>query len=232
MPTRDRDQVVGLNSTRDADRYRFHDLLRELTVRQGGTRTLRDCGGRDGWPSHGVYFFYEHGELLADGQPRIVPRRHPRSHGDQPRHPVETAQPAPGQPGRRQSRRRQPPRSIFHRHVGTALLNRHHPDSELLNSWLAAKPSDRAAEAALERQVSTVIGSMPFTWLAVPTAESRGWLERNAIGLLARSRPSPDWSGRHASHEAVRTSGLWNVNHINVRYDDGFVDRLSAAAEV
>jgi hypothetical protein len=35
-------------------------------------RMLADCTGRDGWPRHGVYFFFEGGENRADGSPRVV----------------------------------------------------------------------------------------------------------------------------------------------------------------
>jgi hypothetical protein len=54
------------------DLRRFHELIQELANRQGGTRLLHDSSGRDGWPSHGVYFFYEQGEILDHGQPRVV----------------------------------------------------------------------------------------------------------------------------------------------------------------
>ena len=39
---------------------------------QHGWRTLRDARGTDGWPRHGVYFFYESGEVRADGRDRVV----------------------------------------------------------------------------------------------------------------------------------------------------------------
>jgi hypothetical protein len=31
-----------------------------------GPRRLRDCHATDGWPPHGVYFFFEPGEVRAD----------------------------------------------------------------------------------------------------------------------------------------------------------------------
>ena len=38
----------------------------------GGPRRLADSHGSDGWPRHGVYFFYEPGETRADGTDRVV----------------------------------------------------------------------------------------------------------------------------------------------------------------
>jgi hypothetical protein len=50
-------------------------------------------------------------------------------------------------------------------------------------------PMLRAAENALECEVSKVICAMPFLWLAIndePGAESlRGYIERNSIALLS-----------------------------------------------
>ncbi len=51
---------------------RFHLLLGELADRLGGARTLADVTGRSGWPSAGVYFFSEPGEVREGGGPRVV----------------------------------------------------------------------------------------------------------------------------------------------------------------
>src|SRR6266545_6277097 len=55
------------------DLNRLYGLLAELQGRLGGTRLLRDSAGRSGWPTRGVYFFFERGELREDGHtPRVV----------------------------------------------------------------------------------------------------------------------------------------------------------------
>ena len=92
----------------------------------------------------------------------------------------------------------------------------------------------RAGEAALEREVSKVIGAMPFLWLAIndePGAESlRGYIERNSIALLSNfgkeaiDPSSTGWLGRSCNRERVRKSGLWNSNHVKERYDAAFLD--------
>ena len=51
---------------------RFNLALDELAEIQHGRRTLRDAHGTDGWPRHGVYFFYEPGEVRVDGRDRVV----------------------------------------------------------------------------------------------------------------------------------------------------------------
>lgn len=61
-----------MNGERAEHTDRLYALLDDLASRVGGPQCLRDCTGRDGWPSHGVYFFYEPGEQRADGAPRVV----------------------------------------------------------------------------------------------------------------------------------------------------------------
>jgi hypothetical protein len=98
-------------------------------------------------------------------------------------------------------------------------------------------PADvRAAENALECEVTKVICAMPFLWLAVddePGAESRrGYIERNTIALLSNfgkeplDPPSAGWLGRDCNRELVRKSGLWNQNHVDEAYDPAFLDCL------
>ena len=52
---------------------RFYALMDRLRTWPGGERRLSSCRGRLGWPRRGVYFFYEPGEVRADGTPRVVP---------------------------------------------------------------------------------------------------------------------------------------------------------------
>jgi len=98
-------------------------------------------------------------------------------------------------------------------------------------------PEERRSEAQLERQVSEVIGRMPFLWVAVddaPGPESeRLVLERNLIALLSTAPqidpPSQTWSGRFAAAEEIRTSGLWNVRHVGERHDRSVLDVFESA---
>jgi hypothetical protein len=92
-------------------------------------------------------------------------------------------------------------------------------------------------EAPIERQVSSVIGAMPFLWVRIddppgPGSE-RGYIERNSIALLSNAgkdaidAPSATWLGRHSGRGPVRASGLWNNNHVEETYAPGLLDRLA-----
>lgn len=90
----------------------------------------------------------------------------------------------------------------------------------------------RTNEFPLEQVVSQHIGNMPFLWLDVPDRQSRGLVERNSIGLLSHRSggvdlASPQWLGRSADNSKVRTSGLWNVNHVDDGYDPSYLNFLS-----
>jgi hypothetical protein len=98
-------------------------------------------------------------------------------------------------------------------------------------------PADvRAAENALECEVSKVICAMPFLWIAIddePGAKSlRGYIERNAIALLSNFEkepldpPSAGWLGHSCNRELVRKSGLWNQRHVDETYDRAFLGCL------
>lgn len=131
--------------------------------------------------------------------------------------------------------------SVFRLHVGAALLNRdgNHADGTR-DTWARGSNASRAvrlAEHGHEVAVSGCIGRMPMLWLAVPDPpgpdSDRGRIEANAIALLSSvhqlriDTPSSSWLGRWSNREAIRQSGLWNVNHVGQDYDPAFLDVLS-----
>ena len=93
----------------------------------------------------------------------------------------------------------------------------------------------------MEREVSAVIGTMPFLWLAVddePGPDSlRGYIERSAISLLSNYErtpidlPSSGWLGHYSDREKVRQSGLWNNNHVEDDYTPAFLDAMQQLIE-
>lgn len=93
----------------------------------------------------------------------------------------------------------------------------------------------------MERRVTQFIGAMPFLWLAVDDEPGpgslRGTIERSAIALLSnRGRQTMDpssttWLGLDCSRERVRTSGLWNQNHVDEDYDPAFLDAFEACVD-
>jgi hypothetical protein len=124
--------------------------------------------------------------------------------------------------------------SVFRLHVGTALIAR---DGwpEGTESWgrgSSASREVRDIEVQLEQAVSRYIGQMPVLWLEVPDREARGALERGLIALLSNARresvdpPTDRWLGRFADRDAIRRSGLWNVNHVDEEPSDAVIRYL------
>ena len=223
------------SADRQTDTDEVYVLLDELACRVGGPRLLRDCIGDSGWPSHGVYFFYESGELRPNGTGRVVRvGTHALTEASQAtlwdrlsQHRGRIRGHKAGGGNHRAS--------VFRRHVGAAIIRREGFSRELLDSWLDRhNPSAQMAtqEAPIEVKVSQCIGSMPFLWLSVPERSDRDSIERNSIGLLSRrvgglDIPSPGWLGHYAEREQIRDSGLWNVDHADLRYDPGFLRNLA-----
>jgi hypothetical protein len=215
---------------------RFYDLLDELEQSLGGARVLSQCDGRMGWPQRGVYFFREPGENRSDTGPgpRIVRvGTHALKTGSGTKLWTRLSQ----HRGVALSGGGNHRGSIFRLIVGTALIARDGHEYPAWGKGGSAPREIRQCELPLEQAVSKVIGAMPFLWLAVnddPGPDSlRGFVERNAIALLSNydkeplDSPSGKWLGRLCNRERVRTSGLWNQNHINEQYDPAFLDTLA-----
>ena len=71
-----------------------------------------------------------------------------------------------------------------------------------------------------------------------PSPESdRAYIERNAIALVSNyQRESIDpradsWLGHHSRAEKIRRSGLWNIDHVDERYEPSFLDTLQEYVE-
>ena len=244
------DSCSGLVAVAMADRcldtIRFYGLLERLQERVGGPHVLADCHGRMNWPRRGVYFFYEAGERRskAGTRPRIVRiGTHALKAGSRStlwrrlsQHRGSICPVGGNHRG-----------SIFRLLLGAALGGR--GDVLLPRSWgvgqsrsaaarrLGLDPSSiKAGEAELEERVSRYIGGMPFVFLPVddpPAGDSqRGFIERNAIALLSgyvqptSDAPSPEWLGRHGNRERVRSSGLWNNNHVDETCDPVFLEMM------
>ena len=230
----------GGASARAADLTRLYTLLDGLREQQGGYRTLAAYTGRMDWPARGLYFFFEPGEVRAGGQTLRVVRvgTHAVSRGSKVTLWQRLAMHKGTQDGGSHHR------SVFRRHVGGALLTRGGFPAGIADTWGRGSSSGsdevRAVERPLERAVSAYIGAMPFLVLGADDkpgpASVRGYIERNAIGLLSTAGleldpPSPAWLGRDCPHPAIRSSGLWNVDHVGEACDPAFLDRFGALVD-
>jgi hypothetical protein len=114
--------------------------------------------------------------------------------------------------------------SVLGRHVGYALLATGSWPADVQRSWpiQRADSGQKAAEEPLERAVIAYIGAMPLLWLAVPDRSQHPTIESNAAAAFPAHRGidavSPNWLGRNATNLKVRTSGLWNSNHVTDLY--------------
>jgi hypothetical protein len=200
---------------------------------------LRDCHGTDDWPRHGVYFFYEPGEVRADGDDRVVrvgthaltATSQATLWGRLRQHRGHVGGSHPGGGNHRGS--------VFRRHVGASLIRREKLPGELLDSWLdrhGPRPGWAAQETHIELAVSRHIGAMPFLWLSVPDAADRGHVERNSIALTSclaegLDLPSTSWLGSHSDRTEICRSGLWNVEHVHHRCEPRFLDLFEQLVE-
>lgn len=219
-----------MQSSRLKDVQKFYELLAQLTEQQS-VRRMAEVTGKDGWPSRGVYFFFEQGEVRENGSPRVV---RIGTHalidgatstlwGRLSQHRGTVTPKGGNHRG-----------SVFRMLVGTALMGRGFPH---VASWDVRKPDSktfRDDERSLEQAVSDHIGAMDVAWIDVPDEPSkaslRGFIERNAIALLSNHERDPidaassDWLGHFCDRERVRSSGLWNNNHVDETYDPAFLE--------
>ena len=224
-------------SNRREDLVRFYGILDLLERTIGGVRCLSGCSGRMDWPQRGVYFFRETGENRTDTGtgPRIVRvGTHALKAGSGTKLWTRLSQ----HKGQRSSSGGNHRGSIFRLIVGAALVQTHGYDFPTWGRGNTASGEIRQSELALEKQVSTVIGNMPFLWIPIEDGAGpdslRGYVERNAIALLSNFEKPPldpaskDWLGHRSDRPRVRASGLWNQNHVEESYAPDFLERLEA----
>lgn len=213
--------------------------MADLSRGVDGARLLRDCSKATGWPSQGVYFFFEPGEVRESGEPRIVRvGTHAVSAGSSTTL-WNRLSAHRGVLGGSHSGGGNHRGSIFRLHVGRALIVCDGIKSAGTKTWgigNSAKRDIRAAEYDIEKRVSAYIGAMPVLWIEVAgeagTASDRKLIEANTIALLSNyereavDAASPDWLGRRSPHPAISRSGLWNVHHVEETYDPSYLDVL------
>ena len=235
---------------RQDDLDRFYGLLDDLAKRVGGTRKLKNCTGYMDWPDRGVYFFLEPGEMRDSSDQMRVTRvgTHAVSEGsstslwDRLKQHYGTGSGSSNHPHGGNHRG-----SVYRKRVGEAIIEKHdlhddYPDWDKRWSSIDRDRSEvRDEEYILERRVSAYIREQPFLWVDVddePSTDSdRAFIEQNAIALLSNfddqtvDPRDDEWLGKYSRSREIRESGLWNVNHVEERYDLDFLEMLEEGAE-
>jgi len=211
----------------------FYRLLKDLEKSLGGKQLFKNCNGRLSWPNRGVYFFFEPGESRTHHpkESRVVRvGTHMVSRGSKATfwNRLKTHRGTEDGGGNHRA-------SVFRLHVGDAIIKKS-ADKISLPSWgqgQSVSPETRTTEMELEKKVSKYIGKMSILWLDIPDAagpsSDRAFIEKNSIALLSGPEgpidiPSDNWLGNFSENEAIRKSGLWNVNYVDYRYDERFLD--------
>lgn len=180
------------------DRSQIYEALADLP-RFGSEFVSEDI------PANGLYIFYERGETIQYGgghAPRVV---RVGTHLGDDRLPKRLAIHFHGRARR----------SVFRRHVGAAMERaRRSPvipcSSTGLDSVLFSDD--------LEREISRRFADyFTFSVVRVDCKEDRLRLEAGLIGALSaepHTEPSAGWLGHHSCVDAIRSSGLWNRQHV------------------
>lgn len=234
--------------TRLQDLRRLYELLDDLEKVNGGKRNLEDLGPARSWPSRGVYFFFEPGEmrsttgtgprLVRVGTHAISANSASTLHGRLLQHRGNNS-------GGGHHRG-----SVFRLLIGSALLSR--GDYPTCTSWGLKGKKKKAAEQSnstmnefstlelpIEAAVSRYLRLLPFVYLPIDDEPGRlslrAIIERNTIALLSNFHSevvdpaSPSWLGEFSHSEKVRKSGLWNQQHVTRSYDTKFLALLDGA---
>lgn len=201
-------------------------------VKKSGLRRLKDVIDGD-MPDSGVYLFFDERErrLKDTDQLRIVRvGTHGVASGSKAslRNRMRTHFGTAAGEGNHRS-------SIFRLHTGRSLINA--KLAPAIESWgrSVGDKSALLAERELEQAVSRYLAELSVLLIAVPGESDKGndraYLEQNLIALLSNARkpldpPSCEWLGLSSAKQEIRKSGLWNVNHVDQRFDPKYLDIL------
>lgn len=115
--------------------------------------------------------------------------------------------------------------SILRKSIGSALLaSRRDPYAEAWKLDTSARAQrldprvDEDRQREIEEKVTEYIRShLSFAVLAVETAADRAFYQPKLIATVAQCSgcgPSERWLGRSSPREKIRSSGLWQVQHV------------------
>lgn len=111
--------------------------------------------------------------------------------------------------------------SIFRKHIGRALLQKNNQSQAVIDKWntKGEKNSD------IEKEVTEELKKFSFCCITLPTQKEISKLEQTLIEILSIYNRlykeqngadifSKNWLGKYCSNEKVKTSGLWNDEHV------------------
>ena len=97
-------------------------------------------------------------------------------------------------------------------------------------TWSRLKKSEPSNEVErdfdqqVESRVTQVLRAMSVAWVLT---SHPALIERHLIGLLSSGdSPSTAWLGSWHSHDKIRRSGLWNIEHVGGNYDSDTIGLL------
>lgn len=230
--------------TRADDLDHLYELLDKLESRVGGKQKLKDCTGYMDWPDRGVYFFFANDEYRENGDQlrltRIGTHAVSSGSGTSMWNRLRTHRGAKSGTYEGGGNHRG---SVFRKRVGEAIIEKDglHEEYSEWGDGSSAGRDLRLEELEMERRVSDYIRDLPFLWVAIddePGPDSdRAYIEQNAIALVSNFRKKPidprdsDWFGRYSPSKQIQESGLWNVNHVEERFDSEFLHQFKEYVE-
>lgn len=171
-----------------------------------GTLQVYDCSYKSSnLPDNGIYFFYEEGEYckinskVMERIVRIGTHKSDNRFRDRIRNHYR---------GNKNS-------SVFRTHIGSAIITKNRLKNIDINEWMKhMTPTNNDIERIID---DTFKKNFKFRCISVQTKNERLNLEEKLIATLSHYNftPSDNWLGHFAERKEIRSSGLWNVQHIN-----------------
>ena len=212
-------------TSRVDDLNRFYLLLDELEIACGGKRILETSARSSGWPTRGVYFFFEEGEVREDGRTLRVVRLAPTDCGRRR---------APCGVGCRSTRVSLAEACLAEGTTGLSISScmwarpswaRRNGSEAVRASWSVGSNCDQGAnEWPSTRWSSPSVSGFEqcqcYGWMS-RTSQVSGAIEESSnvdyrtTEAISNEVPSTPlrhaWLGRSSVREKIKGSGLWNV---------------------
>ncbi|WP_010257587.1 hypothetical protein [Treponema primitia] len=183
------------------------------------------------WPQKGVYFFFDDTEAGLGDFPRIV--RVGTVDIDEKPKKAKLRGRLKAHYGAKKNNGGNHRESSFRKHVGNAFINSENLMNEYPEWDKGNKRPKKLAEKELplEQKVSKYIRNLGVVVLDIPDRDARKYIESNAIGFLSALLPKfdsidGDYLLKKSIKDEIKNSQLWNVDDVDYKYTDDFLDKL------